>query len=546
MIPKSIIDKILVILRHDARRALRMYVPGFPRPYYCSFLLRDIHWFNTWAASGSVYRRRSDHTRNVYCDVRVGSYRHDQLSNGGLFDNDEELESVQHITAPIDDTNYDGLKLALWRLTEAKFREALADHNQKEALRISTVDPTEELQSFVKIKRARCFKYGKPEAINEEKWVKFCKHASRWMSNLPHVSSAWVEFDGAQQTKIFVNTEGSTVVQHNQVFSLTAMIRKLTKEGSHIEQEIVLNCGSQRELPNMREFKKMALARHERLLKLIRAKKIHSFSGPVLLAPIPAGILVHEAIGHRLEGSRLLASGEGQTFKGHVGERILNIDLTIHDNPRLREFKGKRCIAAYDYDDEGTPARDALLVEDGVLRGFLNTRAGLEKKNYVPNGHARSKKFQRPISRMAVTIVEGRRGLNWESLKELLVAEIKRQKAPFGMIVYSTSGGETETARYDFQGFSGEISFATLVYPNGKEICVRGVNFIGTPLQALSNIIAVGKDQEMENGYCGAESGFIPVSTISPAILLRNLELQTKEEELVTQYILPKPRLSKN
>ena len=545
MIPKSIIDKILVILRHDARRALRMHVPGFPRPYYCSFLLRDIHWFNTWAASGSVYRRRSDHTRNVYCDVRVGGYRHDQVSNGGLFDNDEELESVQHVTAPIDDTNYDGLKLALWRLTEAKFREALADHNQKEALRISTVDPTEEFQSFARIKRAHHFKYGKPETINEEKWVKFCKHASRWMSNLPHVSSAWVEFDGSQQSRLFVNTEGSTVVQHGQVFSLTAMIRKLTKEGSHIEQEIVLNCGSQRELPNMREFKKMTLARYERLLKLIKARKINSFSGPVLLAPVPAGILVHEAIGHRLEGSRLLAAGEGQTFKGHVGERILNIDVTIHDNPRLKEFKGKRCIAAYDYDDEGTPAQDALLVEDGILRGFMNTRAALQKKDYVPNGHARSKKFQRPISRMSVTIMEGRRGLSWESLKELLIAEIKRQKAPFGMIVYSTSGGETETARYDFQGFSGEISYATLVYPNGREVCVRGVNFIGTPLQALSNIIAVGKDQVMENGYCGAESGFIPVTTISPAILLRNLELQAKEEELVTQYILPKPRLSK-
>ena len=295
----------------------------------------------------------------------------------------------------------------------------------------------------------------------------------------------------------------------------------------------------------MREFKKMTLARYERLLKLIKARKINSFSGPVLLAPVPAGILVHEAIGHRLEGSRLLAAGEGQTFKGHVVERILNIDVTIHDNPRLKEFKGKRCIAAYDYDDEGTPAQDALLVEDGILRGFMNTRAALQKKDYVPNGHARSKKFQRPISRMSVTIMEGRRGLSWESLKELLIAEIKRQKAPFGMIVYSTSGGETETARYDFQGFSGEISYATLVYPNGREVCVRGVNFIGTPLQALSNIIAVGKDQVMENGYCGAESGFIPVTTISPAILLRNLELQAKEEELVTQYILPKPRLSK-
>jgi len=72
---------------------------------------------------------------------------------------------------------------------------------------------------------------------------------------------------------------------------------------------------------------------------------------------------------------------------------------------------------------------------------------------------------------------------------------------------------------------------------------VRGVNFVGTPLQALNNIIAVGSEQEMDNGYCGAESGFIPITTIAPGVLLSNLELQAKEEALVTQYILPRPKL---
>jgi len=263
----------------------------------------------------------------------------------------------------------------------------------------------------------------------------------------------------------------------------------------------------------------------------------------VLLAPVPAGLLFHEAIGHRLEGSRLLSTGEGQTFKGQIDKRILNVDVSIRDNPRLKEFKGKRCIGSYDFDDEGTPARDTLLVDKGILKEFLNTRAATQKKGFVPNGHARNKKFQRPISRMAVTIVESRQGLKWESLRELLIAEIKLQRKPFGMIVYSTSGGETETARYDFQAFSGEISFATLIYPDGKEVCVRRVNFVSTPLQALSNIIAVGKEQNLDNSYCGAETGYIPVTTISPAILLRTLELQAKEEELVTQYLLPKPRL---
>jgi TldD protein len=545
MLQRSILEKIIPVLKKDLRRVLRMKVRGFPRPYYAAFVLRDTHWFNTWASSGSTFRRRSDRSRHVYCDVRVGSYKYDQIIDGGLKEsgNEEELESDNYGNVPIDDKYWDGLRMALWRLSEAKFREALAEYNEKESSRISKVDPNSRLQSFVKNKKIVSVQYAKPERINEDKWVKFCKDASLWMSNLPHISSSWVDFDVTEESKIFHNTEGSLIVQHQQIFSLTATFRKLTNEGSHIEQELIFNCSTQKELPDMKKFKKQALVKHSQLIELSKAKTIHSFSGPVLLCPLPAGLLFHEAIGHRLEGTRLLASGEGQTFKGQIGKPVLNIPLTIRDNPQLKKFKGKQCIGAYDYDDEGFKSKDALLVHEGCLHGFLNTRAALTVKNFVPNGHARNKKLQRPISRMGVTVVEAKHGLSFAELKELLIEEIKEQEKPFGLIVYETSGGETETTRYDFQAFSGEISFAKLIYPDGKEVCVRGVNFVGTPLQALHNIVAAGKDQEVDNHYCGAESGMIPVTTISPAILLKNLELQAKDEELVTQYILPQPKL---
>jgi predicted Zn-dependent protease len=542
MLPKSAIERILPILKNDARRALRMRIRGFPRPYYCSFVLRDAQWFNTWAGSGSVFRRRADRRRNVYCDIRVGAYRLDQTMHGGLRDNDDELESVNYVRVPIDDQDYAGLRLGLWRLSETKFKEALADWNHKCAIRISTVDPHARLNSFVKTRAVRSVKYGRPEKVDEEKWVRFCKSASKWMSKLPHVSVGWVEFDGTQETKILVNTEGSMLVQHEKIFCLNASFKKLTKEGANLEVDLVLNVSSQEELPDMAVFKRMLKKKHEQLLRLMRAKKIHAFSGPVLLCPAPAGLLFHEAIGHRLEGSRLLSPGEGQTFKDQEGKRVLNVDISVKDNPRLKFFKGQRCIGAYDFDDEGSPGREALLIENGTLTGFLSTRAELPYADYFPNGHARNAKYQRPISRMAVTIIEGRDAVDMDRLKELLVEEIRKQKKPFGMIVYETSGGETETTAYDFQGFKGQISYATLVYPDGKEVPVRGVNFIGTPLQAMNNIIAVGKEQVLDNAFCGAESGYIPVSTISPAILLSNLELQAKEEELVTQAILPKPR----
>lgn len=543
MLPKTALERIVPILRRDAKRALRMRVRGFPTPYYCSFLLRDINWFNTSASSGSLYRRRSDHTRNVYCDLRVGSYSYDQTTEGGLSDNDEERDSVSNVSVPTDDKVYDGLRLALWRLTEAKFREALADYNAKEAARLTHRDPSEVFPSFTKLPKLTRIAQGRPENVDEEKWVRFCKQMSKFMSELPHVAQSWVEFDVSHESRVFVSTENRLLVQHAAYISLSATLRRRTSDGLHLEQELVINCGALSELPTAREFKQRILAKYEQLNQLVRARKIHAFSGPVLLYPVPAGLLIHEALGHRLEGSRLLSSGEGQTFQGQAGKRIINVDLTIRDDPTKRRFNGKRCIGAYEFDDEGAAAANALLVEHGELKGFLTSRAAITKRNHVSNGHGRSKKHQRPISRMAVTIVEGGSAHNINNLRRMLLAQIKKQNKPFGMIVYEATNGETETSAYDFQGFRGEIAYATLLYPDGKEIPVRGVNFVGTPLQALNNIIAVGDSAEVDNSFCGAESGFVPVTTISPAILLSNLELQHKDEEPVSEWILPRPKL---
>jgi len=542
MLSKKTVEELIAILKKDARRALKMRVRGFEKPYYCAFLLKDVHWFNTWASSGSTCRSQTDRSRNVNCDLRVGSYEYDQVLEGGLIEQDEDLESLAHSSVPVDENNFDGLRLTLWKLLESKFREALTEYNKKESSRISTRDSNNGLKSFTKSKRASYRHLARMDTVDHDAWNKFCKRASLWMSSLPRLSGSWVEFDVSQETRIFVNTEGSVIAQNSQVFSLSANFHKLTKEGSRLEQELVINCGTQRELPDFATFKKLALQKYEQLMRMARAKKIHAFSGPVLLHPGPAGLLFHEAVGHRLEGSRLLSNGEGQTFKGQEGKQILKVPVTVRDNPNLKEFNGEKCIGSYAYDDEGVKASDTVLIEDGVLKNYLTTRAAISKGRFQSNGHARTKLNQRPISRMAVTIVETKNGLPLDRLKTRLVQEIKRQKKPFGMIVYETSGGETDTTNYDFQAFSGDISYATLLYPNGREVPVRGVNFVGTPLQSLNNIIAMGDTPVLDNGFCGAESGLLPISTISPAALISNLELQGKDEELVTPSILHRPK----
>ena len=119
--------------------------------------------------------------------------------------------------------------------------------------------------------------------------------------------------------------------------------------------------------------------------------------------------------------------------------------------------------------------------------------------------------------------------------------EIKRQGLDYGIRILSASGGETATEAYNFQAFLGEINLAAKVFPDGRQQWIRGVDFVGTPLNAARSIRAAGKRYEVDNAYCGAESGWVPVSTISPALLISHLELQAKSEPPYTPYCYPLP-----
>ncbi len=119
---------------------------------------------------------------------------------------------------------------------------------------------------------------------------------------------------------------------------------------------------------------------------------------------------------------------------------------------------------------------------------------------------------------------------------------MRRQGKPFGLIIRDITGGSTNTASYGYQAFKGT---PRLVYRvdarTGAETLVRGVDMVGTPLTSINKIVATGDHAGVFNGFCGAESGFVPVSTIAPAVLLSEIELQRAQRTRQKQTVLPPP-----
>jgi len=521
-----------------SRDSLR--VSGQPKIYYLSYLLRDAVGYSVWGRLGALWSSRPIRQRNAFADVRVGSYRSDQTSKGGLGDNSDEVDSVDFCGMPIED-NADSLRFALWRLTDAKYREAVAAYHERRAHLIHYRDENAGFPSFQKGDGLRSSTRLHHTNIDTEYWDDYVRRASRALKKHTDFQNTSVSFSGRTTTKIFVSTEGSELVWQTEEYSLVASLWMLNGAGETVDMSVVRTVADLSELPSLKEFEAMTEAKVRVARELASAETTTSYSGPVLLAPIPAGLFVHEVLGHRLEGNRMLSSDEGKTFADKVGKRVTHASLDIYDDPSLRQYEGQSLVGHYPYDDEGIPSGRASLVENGVLRRLLSSRAPLRARGHRSSGHARNESFQRPISRMGNLVIESREGQPWEILKALLIDEVRKRELPFGIVLLECEGGETETESYDVQAFLGEITVARQIFPDGSERFLRGVNFVGTPLASLSNIIAVGDTQVVDNAYCSAESGTVPVSTVSPALLLSNLELQAKDSTRMTSYALPVP-----
>lgn len=532
--------RLLDALEGEAHRAQsHLKAPGHPRPYFVSYLLRDLeqHWFQ--GRFGTLFGAERRQWRRAFADVRVGSYRNDHVRDGGLHDNDNQVESFTYSSLPVG-RPLDGVLHGVWQLTESRYREAAEDLLEKRA---DSLHYRSENESYVSFERRDVIESVSTPSLPEvdhASWEEFVEKASAVGKNVPGVTGCDVELTVRNCQRVFVSTEGARIVDRLPLWQILVNLELANDAGVAVPWCLSHFVRGPDELPALPELKKEIRQAFETMRAIANANTLRAYSGPVLLGPRPAGLLMHEALGHRLEGNRLLSSGEGQTFRDSLGESLLPEAITMVDDPTQQTYEGQSLVGHYVYDDEGVPARATRMVERGSIDGYLSTRAGIGKRHHS-NGHARNEAFERPISRMGVTIVEAADPVDDAELKRRLIEEVKRRDLPFGIHVIDADSGETATKAYDFQAFLGQIRVATKIYPDGREEYLRDVSFVGTPLNAIRGIVAAGTRREVDNSYCGAESGAVPVSTICPAFLVESLELQSSARTPQAPHTYPMP-----
>jgi len=280
------------------------------------------------------------------------------------------------------------------------------------------------------------------------------------------------------------------------------------------------------------------------LTNLLSAPEAEPFVGPAIFSGRAAGVFFHEIFGHRVEGHRQKDETEGQTFTRSVGTKVLPDFLSVVFDPTRRRLDGIDLNGWYQYDDEGVQGQKVLAVDKGVLKSFLMSRSPIQGFDHS-NGHGRRQPGLEVVSRQSNLIVESSNAVSEARLREMLLDEVRRQHKPYGLYFRDITGGFTTTARAGLQAFKVIPVIVYRVYPDGRpDELVRGADIVGTPLASFAKILATGDKPEVFNGYCGAESGSVPVSAVSPSILVSEIEIEKKAKSNDRPPLLPAPPMT--
>jgi len=189
--------------------------------------------------------------------------------------------------------------------------------------------------------------------------------------------------------------------------------------------------------------------------------------------------------------------------------------MNVFDDPSVAKVNGIAVNGFYRDDNEGIAGQKASLVEAGVLKTFLLGRSPTRGFT-LSNGHGRRQAGRSTTPRQGNLVVAPSTTVSRDALRKMLLDEVKKQGKPYGLIVRELDGGFTLTTRFEPQSFKLLPIMMFRLYPDGREELVRGADIEGTPLKALADIVAADDQVKTFNGYCGAESGYVPVSATSP------------------------------
>ena len=285
------------------------------------------------------------------------------------FDFNFSLKGTSYTTrkeAPLDD-DLTALRTALWLITDEKYKGGLFNFLKKKGEAVYVVDDPKKPPSFSREQPSTFIGEPVPSTFDRARWLAIGPQGVGAVQPEGKIFDTDVRVTADKEIRYFVNSEGSRIVTEVTLYGVHVFAVTRADDGQLLDDSRDYYAFKEEDLPSDAQLLKDADDVIASLQALRQAPAIDPYTGPAILEPEAAGVLFHEAVGHRLEGERQDNDAEGKTFKGQIGQQVL--PHLPHHGRRPDAGRRQREVALngyYRYDDEGVP---------GAARSRWSTRA---------------------------------------------------------------------------------------------------------------------------------------------------------------------------
>jgi TldD protein len=554
-------DVQLRAMSDELTRAKTLQLNNLDKPYFVQFTSSDADELVISASLGGILSSVRARARSPRVDIRVGSYQFDNTNS--IFSGVSRFGAL-----PIDD-DYNALRQDFWLVSDASYKAATDQITRKRnALReIAEADTTPDLSP------AKPLIDVEPEprlVVDQKHWEEVLRRISARFDTAPSVSQSIVRFRVISSSYRIVNSEGTVVRVPQELTDLTIRGEALAPDGSKVWNYQAIAGLTVASLPDAAELEKIAERVAADLESLVKAPIADDYSGPVLFEQEAAAQMLASTLADavRLQRKPIAPPGSnsGQVLESvwssKMGGKVLPEWMSIIDDPLKDDFHGVALAGAYKVDDEGVPAERVVLVDKGVLKGYLASREPV-KTITVSNGHGRLPGAWGAEAAVPGNLfIEASEATKESDMKAKLLEKAKAAGLKFAILIRrldfpsTANGEELQSMGRQLQkgGYSRTLNSPLLayrVYLDGHEELVRGLRFKDFSAKDLRDI-DLASDKPYVFNYVNNGSSFnhadgansaTTTAVIAPSLLLDSVDLARAENEPGKLPLVPAPAL---
>jgi hypothetical protein len=553
-------DAQLRAMRDELARSKTLQLNSLDKPYFIQYTIGDSDQLYVNASLGGLIASERAHLRSPRITVRVGSQDFDNTNS--VYSGTARLGLL-----PTDDS-YSVMRTDFWLATDSLYKIAVDQITRKRnALReIGDVDKTPDLAP---VKPVTVLQSAGTLQIDQKGWEDLLREISNRFAAHPNVIGSNVQLRAIYSMYRLMNTEGTVVRIPQELSELAIRGTAVAPDGSRVWNHRFMTVLTAPELPRKTEIAKAADEVASETEALAKAPLGDDYSGPILFEQEAAAELMAQTLTDaiRLQRKPIAPPGNApqileSVWSSRLGSKVTPDWLSISDDPSQEKVDGTVLAGHYDVDDEGVPAQKVVLVDKGMLKGFLFSREPVGSFR-SSNGHGRLPgAFGAEEPAIGNLFVHADQAISEAQLKAKLVGMVKTAGLKYGMIIRRIDF--PATANYEeLQSFARQIQksgyartlspplLAYRIYPDGREELVRGLRFREFSAKDLRDIDAAADHpyvlNYVNNGtsldLAGSGADATSSAVVCPSLLFDSVDLVRAENDTGKQPVVPAPPL---